>query len=162
MPLNAYLKIPRVARLYAIFLFYGSFSVENVRHLLCSSRSSFGQNVHKVCLSYFVVCLVFSDFWSAINVQYSFMFSLFILSVSQFIFCYLRHRSLDPLNEYLSQKNYKIISIMSCPWCLYPTDNWECSNFKTESLVIKQKKIFKAKWVRNLIGKRHEIPLARY
>ena len=67
---------------------------KKLRFLLPFTRLSFDQNVQKVSLSYFVVCFIFSDFWSVIKMHNLFMFSLFISSVY--------HKNLVSPGEYLA------------------------------------------------------------
>ena len=57
-------KYIRVLGLYAtsFFFFTKVLQTKKVRILLLSTRSSFDQNLQKVCLSYFVVCYVFFCF----------------------------------------------------------------------------------------------------
>ena len=101
VPLNASLKICKSWRFvrYAIFLLYQSITVEKSTYFTSLYSFFSRQNLHKVCLSYFVVCFVFSNFWSAIKMQNSFMFSLFRRFRNWF---HLRYQSLLPPNEYLA------------------------------------------------------------
>ena len=101
VPVNALLKIRKSFGFvrYAIF-FNESFTVEKTTSISSLFSFFFRQNLHKVCLSYFVVCFVYSDFWSVIKMQNSFTFSLFISTVSQ-IFD-VRYWSLVPPGEHLA------------------------------------------------------------
>ena len=76
------LKYVTGAGLYAIFLFYGGFTVEKVRLLLPSSGSTFDKTCIGFAYRILLCAMYFPDFWSAIKIQNSLMFSLFISSVS--------------------------------------------------------------------------------